>query len=1827
MNLREIPPIFKSPGGRESISKTILALQLFADGIERIDINLLEIRHLQTNLIYSMRLPDLQRVLRFEEGFLFGGAEIFRGPINGLRTENIPWGEVFSTFPIDANRSEILAHVSELFVPEIPRADSGNYRSPAGHGRPYSTIHLDEAAKWFHFDHQAHMRDVIAPITRELRRRFLQGDWDDAFNNSFELFQSLQLLKREAVLNKLHLADVALDVFATKEVMDAPRDAGKNKFAFEKFHFIRGVCLANASRIVERLADIHAQFEKALDIGSQENHRPITGRRREQGVYNFVLSERAHETVEQATRLVSRLLDLSSDRHNELFRDMPPIIHRWLHSYTSENAEILSSSRTDAIRNAQRADVIRDAQKSKFNGEIVRKNLGKTPYFGAYALNTQFYMPDRTDLQSVMAHEASHIIILEALGDLAHPPDDIREFGGPLATFLEHLIKIADVYDDEENAEVYDESDKHHRMQLFISEVLADLTAVSISGPAYLFALFEELFGRDLDHLAGRREQREWRDLERARERINTRFGEAPARIGWYTRIMLCCEVLRHAPRPTEDTAFTQTLIEGIKHNCEDMLEFLQSRPEFRRTIPTGNEEKRFERAAEALHFSGLLDHLKKLRTELQPDEEDPETSQTSYARFPVYVNRRLKECFIEKKAAQNSRILSQVLAPLRLETKEETALASDFLDQIHATDTGKRVLNFKYSEPTRALEEIHLMARRVAYVAADAILVFGATYSGLKSPQSFNGPGHRALIAAHQGEISKLQIKVQDPTLPASEHKDLKAAIKNHEKKQRAALDQMLDQIPIFERLGDISWQSSLIRSAELVHTLRHPENAPNGAATRFCLIETLSADFDPGRETLQLGIELWCHDRRRSVIDLTEAVRQTRNILGEPDTELGAAIVGPRDPAACPVVEFAPTALLNDLHSSIDRLEEIYTRKLPGFAHRKKGLKKLRDALQVWLGSAADADFVDPNFSDRIARINPTATMGDTEDTKKWHRLLRKEAIRTLNGNVTVALRLFEVEVQHDLNTKFAETSADQIFANHDRRKLGALQTLKLSSDYPWTNYGYSAADALALVVERPGQDWTMPRRDRAQQNKFRAYSSEADLPEDAKAFRDLLRLTDPENAEAHWRQILDAPFEHKGRIVTPFRPIVWFLSNPEINKGDIAQDAWDKHLDLHARIVAKEAHEFLQSRLAAQWAIDPTLCLNIIKQACKDVETGDPDDLFDRLVVPHRRRMEHPERNKKLEQLCRLKLAELSDLLDQVPNTLSFGPLRALLDQAKEDGKNKTVKTVFSGLSAPTKGLHVFRSFGISRLSLINSHWWRNSMGPDRDSWDPPNKSCATSPEISELKELWERENEEHAALFYELPTSGDGDRCDEPGPSVRRFATLGRYDYFNIGPNSGVFQIRQPIMDPEHSEIRSEGFSTPGAPFSSVRKERWFEAYFERREKAVQLSLLENPVGLTLPALASSRDFFGDPGAQSLPHSIGTNHRDVMCFISVRLSRRSNRLGFVRRLREAAKSWKLYRDGAKDDPDLNFPDIDWAAKEANNWKSKAWRSQVGLRLIDALAVNIGDEMARRLAPHLVDGTNKPAPDAALLEKFGTLGKNPIKPNLKNLFDIVRTYGDLPDLPIEATGPFLKSGDSVFLGEGWGDIFFALVCEMPDGTDAGDLKGHRRLFDVFALQHALFQDPEVYRTEMFLRPVALKFADYQGVDAKEFLRPNERFQITQAIRTREDRELGGMIQRMSRAIRQTFKGELPDPNISLSHIPGRNDLEFSIHDLSKLKFPATVEPNGKKLRDLTPSMALGTLHNMVAANKESAGRSSEEIITRLGFSHFLVPKRDQK
>ncbi|MEO0764057.1 MAG: hypothetical protein AAFZ09_20020, partial [Pseudomonadota bacterium] len=288
-----------------------------------------------------------------------------------VEIESVGWSRLFEDTR-EAPAPGSMHLLGEFFVPRLPKAldehiffdvdpmDGSPRRTEGQEGRPTQFADV--------FDYAACERDVLAPILKAVRQCVLTGLWDDQFRMNYDVLLALQALKRNVVIDKLHLFWWAwrglVDGGLPRGAASKGSSSGQGSGSFDgkypaagtrraQFYIARAGALGNLRTYVSRLADYHAQFEKTLDLGLQDNHRPITGRRREQGLYHFVLAEQTRELYDDTAVLMTRLLNPTEVRASSgggkngqmelkaIGRGSPVVIHRWQHDFTSTNADLL----------------------------------------------------------------------------------------------------------------------------------------------------------------------------------------------------------------------------------------------------------------------------------------------------------------------------------------------------------------------------------------------------------------------------------------------------------------------------------------------------------------------------------------------------------------------------------------------------------------------------------------------------------------------------------------------------------------------------------------------------------------------------------------------------------------------------------------------------------------------------------------------------------------------------------------------------------------------------------------------------------------------------------------------------------------------------------------------------------------------------------------------------------------------------------------------------------------------------------------------------------------------------------------------------------------------------------------------------------------------------------------------------------------------------------------------------------------------------------------------------------------------------------------------
>lgn len=116
---------------------------LLADTIERLDMILLELRHLQRNIIYSMREPGFNALLRFEENFLWGNE----------------WDDFFRKYTTEDEGIVIIENIIRFPDPYSLVGFDKKFRTKAGF-----LVHQDSCLEPHYDVEQARTESLLAPL-------------------------------------------------------------------------------------------------------------------------------------------------------------------------------------------------------------------------------------------------------------------------------------------------------------------------------------------------------------------------------------------------------------------------------------------------------------------------------------------------------------------------------------------------------------------------------------------------------------------------------------------------------------------------------------------------------------------------------------------------------------------------------------------------------------------------------------------------------------------------------------------------------------------------------------------------------------------------------------------------------------------------------------------------------------------------------------------------------------------------------------------------------------------------------------------------------------------------------------------------------------------------------------------------------------------------------------------------------------------------------------------------------------------------------------------------------------------------------------------------------------------------------------------------------------------------------------------------------------------------------------------------------------------------------------------------------------------------------
>lgn len=623
------------------VPKKVMAVLLWADAIERLDTLILEIRHIQANIAYTLRTGDLLSALRYEEPYLWGMAGGLEPPENRTGRRFKDWLGLLRHSEVGP---ENLHHLAELFVPSLDEASEPKNDLAERLTRASALI----------FDQESY-GELRKKLEKTTKANFSGGQWGQDQRRNFYLYRALQRLKRNLLLSKLQLCwwgSWALEYFEKDE--DGEKKGRDKRVTGRLAHFltVRAAVMRKAHEGVDRLNDLQGQFERALDLGPQDHARPLGSRRRHGAVYGAFLHNRAHELLGELEGLLTDELRFQTDRSRsgegrERGRGREPVMaHRWRHHFSSQAHALVDETR----------------------GPL---DLDAPPPIAVEVISSSYWMPERPDLQAVIAHEAAISVLRRHIN--LKSSVELETAQGPFASLIRDIFHVMEIY----RLDPAEEGSPFYRAPFVITTLAADLLACSVYGAAYVFALCQEIIGLGLERLfelpGGRL------DVTLAGEVWRLRHVGQEIHVDWYLRLRLVSAWLQATAVPGERTVLGETLVHGVRRLADGLLAHLEELYSDDNKRWPGYWRSLTERICEIAAVSQCAKEVKAWRTGQFAEEyaavakDRPIWRADRAARpLPNDVATFLRQHFVSQKALQPTRALHKRLSEMLPKSGED---------------------------------------------------------------------------------------------------------------------------------------------------------------------------------------------------------------------------------------------------------------------------------------------------------------------------------------------------------------------------------------------------------------------------------------------------------------------------------------------------------------------------------------------------------------------------------------------------------------------------------------------------------------------------------------------------------------------------------------------------------------------------------------------------------------------------------------------------------------------------------------------------------------------------------------------------------------------------------------------------------------------------------------------------------------------------------------------------------------------------------------------------------------------------------------------------
>ena len=335
-----------------------LYLLSFIDVIDRLDILMLEIRHLQQTIIHALKAPTLYLPLRFEEAHLFG---------NDWHKQLFHRG--------NGNNDFRLAKKWLIRYPTPEKAVNYYYINPKGitpEGRTYKQIEMT--------------------LKYRIGKIWMGDNWVRDQRRQYHALSALQVLKQRVLHDKIVLSQAALQA----DLLSDGKNTRQQILQKPAFLILREGILRQIDVYVSILRNHKHQIGQSLDFSMPSDPHPSIERRREMGIFMDFIFNRTLDIQRDILHLCSRF------KHHE--DDDEPSNGLWMFHGWSQNTNVSSVQLYDKINAAyNRFGIYEEEQQEQHIAYV----------------NTSFWTPDRPDLHPMVAYPVAQSVVRNHLGGLS----------------------------------------------------------------------------------------------------------------------------------------------------------------------------------------------------------------------------------------------------------------------------------------------------------------------------------------------------------------------------------------------------------------------------------------------------------------------------------------------------------------------------------------------------------------------------------------------------------------------------------------------------------------------------------------------------------------------------------------------------------------------------------------------------------------------------------------------------------------------------------------------------------------------------------------------------------------------------------------------------------------------------------------------------------------------------------------------------------------------------------------------------------------------------------------------------------------------------------------------------------------------------------------------------------------------------------------------------------------------------------------------------------------------------------------------------------------